>query len=531
MLFGLNCDFIQKDGLCMVLDEAEGLPVSKLNRVQTRMMVTTKIPNHLRLYLKEIDLKVTLEYAISGKRMLSSLLKSEKLSMSTFYGILLQIAQGMEEGRLYMLSPERYALHEDYIFMDGSLHSGKIYLAYVPILESELEIKPGESLRSLIMILMASISELKGNGVQRLLQYCGEEGFSSGGLKGLLAELLTEGSASEKMKQVAVEPGTPVQAVFAKEHEAEASERHPIHKVREQLPESKRILPEWTSGYSSFHNSNRESPDYKSASDELESELLSSDSNPRIYVALGCLLGAALVWKFLYLNHPSLLALIVCCGLSLVMAVISGVTWRGGMHLKSGSIEKAKDDEAVIKAGFTGQKVIENDRNYGRNTSNNNGRSAVTELKYEPKVSLPNRISSTDFMPDSGVAGIAPTALLSREPVPLKDEMPWNSQKRAPYLERSDGTGGELKEKIELNRPSFIIGRSTEVAQYIESSEGASRVHAEISKNGEGYILKDLDSRNGTIFQGEPMIPYKEYQLAEGDVFTIVKGSYTFHMA
>ncbi|MNI68783.1 FHA domain protein [compost metagenome] len=56
-------------------------------------------------------------------------------------------------------------------------------------------------------------------------------------------------------------------------------------------------------------------------------------------------------------------------------------------------------------------------------------------------------------------------------------------------------------------------------------------MHAEILKSGGGYILKDLDSRNGTLFQGEAMIPYKEYPLTEGAVFTIVKGCYTFRSA
>ncbi|MNE98049.1 FHA domain protein [compost metagenome] len=69
------------------------------------------------------------------------------------------------------------------------------------------------------------------------------------------------------------------------------------------------------------------------------------------------------------------------------------------------------------------------------------------------------------------------------------------------------------------------------MAQYVEKSEGASRVHAEISRGPAGYIIKDLDSRNGTLYQGNPMIPYKEYPLTEGSVFTIIKGSYTFRTA
>lgn len=97
-----------------------------------------------------------------------------------------------------------------------------------------------------------------------------------------------------------------------------------------------------------------------------------------------------------------------------------------------------------------------------------------------------------------------------------------------PYLERTE-EGSDRREKIELNRTSFIIGRSPEVAQYMESSEGASRVHAEIFRSGGGYVLKDLDSRNGTRFRGEVMVPYKEYPLTDGDAFTIIKGNYTFH--
>jgi pSer/pThr/pTyr-binding forkhead associated (FHA) protein len=123
------------------------------------------------------------------------------------------------------------------------------------------------------------------------------------------------------------------------------------------------------------------------------------------------------------------------------------------------------------------------------------------------------------------------TALLTREPVQVTGSGIPKAGRAVPYLERSDPDDGGAPERIELNRPSFIIGRSSEVAQYIEKSEGASRVHAEISRASGGYILKDLDSRNGTLLAGEAMVPYKEYPLTEGTVFTIVKGTYTFRTA
>ncbi|KGE19035.1 DUF6382 domain-containing protein [Paenibacillus wynnii] len=500
----------------MVLDEPDGLSVGKLNKVQTRMMINTKIPNHLKLYLKEIDLRVTLEYAVTGKKMLSHLLKSERLSMNAFFGLLLQVAQGMEEGRLYMLDPVMYALHEDYIFIEGSLQNGKVYLAYIPWDNPAATHKPGESMRSLIMVLMASITELRGTGVQRLLQYCGEEGFSSGGLKALLAELLTEGGDSIKANPIStVERRATIAAVA----------------VEEQTVPNR--LVGWTGGYPSFQS--MEEDHVINKSDSLNSESTNTSSS-KIYIVLGCLLGGALLWKFLYLNHPNSLALLICGVISVVLAVISGLAWLGKLHLGGSSGEADEDEEAEIRRAMTGVKSGDGEQRFSRPSLSSSGPSAIPRHDPEPRIASRSGPSPANFLAEapSQVAAsipmpIPPTALLSREKPTVKEQ--GKVQHQVPYLERYDDEGDGLRERIELNRPSFIIGRSTEVAQYIERSEGASRVHAEISRSTGGYILKDLDSRNGTFFQGESMIPYKEYQLAEGDVFTIVKGNYMFRTA
>lgn len=182
-MFGLSRDFVQQDGISMLLGKPDGLSAGELNMVQARMLMNSGIPYHLRLLLREIDLQVTLEYSLSRRKMLSHLLKSDRLSMNDFFGLLLQIAQGMEEGRLYMLRAEQYALHEDYIFVEGPLNGGRVYLTCIPLQQLAATTKPGECLRSLIMVMMASVTELAGSGVQRLLQYCGG-GFYSGRLKG-----------------------------------------------------------------------------------------------------------------------------------------------------------------------------------------------------------------------------------------------------------------------------------------------------------------------------------------------------------
>lgn len=68
---------------------------------------------------------------------------------------------------------------------------------------------------------------------------------------------------------------------------------------------------------------------------------------------------------------------------------------------------------------------------------------------------------------------VAATALLSRENLSeMRPEV--KPLSASPYLERCGEDESGPAEIIELNRASFIIGRSPEVAQYVEKSEGAS---------------------------------------------------------
>lgn len=85
-MFGLIRDFVQQDGISMLLGKPDGLSAGELNMVQARMLMNSGIPYHLRLLLREIDLQVTLEYSLSRRKMLSHLLKSDRLSMNDFSG-------------------------------------------------------------------------------------------------------------------------------------------------------------------------------------------------------------------------------------------------------------------------------------------------------------------------------------------------------------------------------------------------------------------------------------------------------------
>lgn len=539
--------------------------------VQARMLMTSGIPHHLRLLLREIDLQVTLEYTVARRKMLGALLKSGKLSMTEFFGLMLQIAAGMEVGQLYMLRTEQYALHEDFIFIEGPLSSGKVFLTYIPLELTEPAQKPGEALKSLIMVFMGAIQELSGDGIQRLLQYCGEEAFSPAGLKELLAEMLTEVTPHKDHVErnepahlspmagagtSAAVPGTRIDWAQpqARRLEEPVRERSAaaafsrVHGDKEAQPSGSMLNPTpWMSGTPQLKRKDVLSGVQAATGTTMRPVQAEDKQSPhRTYILLGALLVDALLWKFLYLNDPRTLWLAVCAAVTLILAVACWLVWSGRLAWSEAEEEMdALGEEPEDYNSTARSRKLRSDLewDFSRNPVNQHRPPAPVHTPQQPEATVGKSgftatpagrqqapAGMTASSPQKKEAAMA-TALLTWEPVQATGSSLPQAGRTVPYLERSDPDDGGAPERIELNRPSFIIGRSSEVAQYIEKSEGASRVHAEISRASGGYILKDLDSRNGTLLAGEAMVPYKEYPLTEGSVFTIVKGTYTFRTA
>jgi serine phosphatase RsbU (regulator of sigma subunit)/pSer/pThr/pTyr-binding forkhead associated (FHA) protein len=77
---------------------------------------------------------------------------------------------------------------------------------------------------------------------------------------------------------------------------------------------------------------------------------------------------------------------------------------------------------------------------------------------------------------------------------------------------------GEEPRRIPLDKPVTTIGRSS-FNDVVLGDKSLSRRHARILKDGEGLSVEDLDSRNGTFFNGEKLTSVRP--LGEGDRITI----------
>jgi pSer/pThr/pTyr-binding forkhead associated (FHA) protein len=70
---------------------------------------------------------------------------------------------------------------------------------------------------------------------------------------------------------------------------------------------------------------------------------------------------------------------------------------------------------------------------------------------------------------------------------------------RPHYLEMVEGPGAPRR--FQLRSPAAVIGRSEQSDIQVDS-EGLSRRHLLVTRNGGEFIVEDLDSRNGVFLNG-----------------------------
>jgi len=92
------------------------------------------------------------------------------------------------------------------------------------------------------------------------------------------------------------------------------------------------------------------------------------------------------------------------------------------------------------------------------------------------------------------------------------------------YLEYLDPASNQLL-RCPLEEFPFVIGRNDSCQLTVDSGR-VSREHAEIVRVGTGYVIRDLESTNGTSVNGEKI---RENSLTDGDTVSIADFDFDFH--
>lgn len=544
-MMGVHVDYIRDGGTYMILKAEGHIESERLNLVQKEMLVSIAVPGLLRLDIREVDFKVSLHYDITGKRMLSQCLKSDKMSMPEFYSLLLQIIIVLDDSKGYMLSPANYILEEEFIFVEEPLSSGILYLTYVPLKEPLVVDPVHIMLLGLITRLMTSITHMEGNGIQRILSFCRDDLFSILALKRMLIELLAddEPKVSHKSNHEVQRP--------SKYEESRAVIKEYLPSYSQSAAASERVGLE----YNSLRRNEsdiipvRESPQLFKFDDSDSPEDLdeSGSGSPKlIYYILGAILIDALCWKLLYLDHPVSLSLYICIGLTLVFGGAVLLIRAGKLQLpvrglakqlaqsSSTNFEDQNQDETTWKGKRGKPKVADFEEkwrwnevgdvtfpNAPRGNPENANKQQLQSPRPTQKEQYSDSVVEKEIVPPVNPA----TVLLKRPMVQDQGSYSLPLPTTLSYLERYDSTGGGTQ-RIALKTGSFVIGRSEEIVQYVEKAVGVSRAHVELMITTSGCSLKDLGSKNGTKLKGELIAPYKDYPLEAGDVFSIAEASF-----
>jgi hypothetical protein len=328
-----------------------------------------------------------------------------------------------------------------------------------------------------------------------------EEGFHVAGLKNLLLQQLTQGTPQEENGKQIDSSEFMLESGEAADDQMRFGANYSMPVVAQQ--------PAFRQQSEMYVDAGVTEPDEMNARQTDHAiHARQGASRMTISVLVVAALCCAMFWKW-YMDHPIEPVLYIASGLTLLMADVSYFVlriWKPGMppHIWGQQREIGSLPPSVVK----------------QNTAAQEAPLFITHSDVIPKQPL---YHGDSYQADQAAQH---TTLL----VP-NDATVWLGDQgmmvEGAYLETF--RSGSSK-RIPINEHSFVIGRGGSGVHYVEESPGVSRAHVEIIRSNGEYWVKDLGSRNGTLLNGEQMIPYRMYSLTEGDIVKIVKTEFTFKM-
>ncbi|WP_281887293.1 DUF6382 domain-containing protein [Paenibacillus sp. YYML68] len=590
-LYSLQVDFVNERSYEMAVSASRGLQAEELSEFQLRMLTSNRMPRLLELHTEARDGCTTLYYTITGKRMLSQGLRAQRIGMKQYYTLLLQIVELLEDSLNYMLDSERFVLKEEYIFYGHSLDD--LYFTYLPIQHVEGKPSVQAELRDLASRWMQRVDDLQGGGFQELMRCLEHDTFHISELKRVLLKRLEVSATSSGICISDMRSFSPSDDQLRTGQAQPASFEWPYStasggassaSIEGARPSEPWLGPSADDGYrvgfraqdeaaaaygykrgvgssaaaarddglaASIHSGVGPAPSTQATAgaDSATSTAASTGKKPLPFI-LGAVLAIAFLWKLYADQQEESMLLIACAGTAAALIALYAVlrsTRRG---------KAASSPKATVGGQVAGVRLAESPPVGGTPsflhqaglfdspsaTSYSGGELASAEqgvkssLAYqELSVSLERDVRlQADQLEGEGRGVLAtPEADGRTTTLTPNDATVWlgsSSQHAAKAITVLETVRSGVKETIALDKSTFTIGRQQTESDYLLDEVGVSRLHAELVKDEDGYSIKDLGSRNGTVVNGEALVPYRMHKLREGDMITIVNCDFIYKM-
>jgi hypothetical protein len=505
--------FEQSNGNWMVLEHTPAWTPADLDGRQVRMLQSYPVPGLLRMETTEWDGAVALRYALDGKRMLSQVMRTARWPMEQGVALLYRLAEAAEQCRPFLLDAERLVLHEDYMFVGED--DLDLRLAYVPIRSCGAPDRFRSDLERWLVRWTGCLAEPDGALLQRLFRLAASPDFTFRSLILLIREYpfghASQPPAAEKEASPYAAP--PVRPPLAADLEGDAS-ADPAFPGDGMPPLSAQTLP---SQAEAFAPEDAPSP--------------GSGKRLRLWLLTAATAAVAAVWKSLYAGQPDRQHLLLSLAATLAVAGGTAGLWSRLLGRKSeaaplpdperedapfadaglhGRLEPAWEEAVSSRAGAGGEpEPLRNGRRFPAFGRDEKPGPAPDAWPEEPWTANP----TGHLLPPSDATVFLPT----QQPA---------ASAAGCHLEWE--TAADRPRRIPLTGRSIVIGRSSEASQHVDETEGISRTHLELIREGEKWTAKDLGSRNGSWLNGEPMVPYQLYPLRHGDRIQLGTSMYRY---
>lgn len=349
----LNTRFEQHRGLWMTLGRPEPWQRSDMDALQLGMLEANEIPGLLPLTVEEIDGEIRLRYRLTGCRMLSQMLRTDKWTMTEAMGALCKLAETAEQCHDHMLDFRRLLLNDDYIFVGEGWHD--LRFAYVPLAASEAEGGDKAGLERLVVRWMMRTENPDGRAVQQMLEMASSAEFVPSTMRSYARQYLCE-RAEERAIQIGVlktvagistlssdpEPsGAALDSHKALRGEWPALPRQDS-RLEEHVPRAVRKSEE-PSGSPSWFRIDPDKPGAEAGADTLDKGAIEDDDESRSYAIPGgmsvarwrawlialTLIAIGIAWKTLYAESPGSKGLILSLGASAACVGLCLYLWNG----------------------------------------------------------------------------------------------------------------------------------------------------------------------------------------------------------
>lgn len=477
----------------MLIDREVGFDRNELEEIELNMLGSTSIPYLLPVDWFEVDGKLTFRYRLTGYKMLVHRLQRQPLSMDQYYSLVLGLTDALFECKDYMLRPAGCLLHDQFIFIGEQLQD--IRLAYIPVKEKDGKASmEGGELLSIIIRWTSYVEQIDGQGLRRILQHFNGKRWPLPELRDTLLDLIGGHLPADQ---------NPKQATLYEEKV-----------IGENVAEGK-----WLDGgvnhdelSSNGHLFNEELPEDNVPPVAMDDEIpyaeepeAETDHRKRWIAPAALLVICAAVWRFVYLADPSRQSLLICAGVTLLLIAAAGWIW--GKRPNS-AIKQDKTPEA--SGGFSSMSGP-----FKRRSANWTMNIPPLQPEFATGPGGPSSLFDGSFDTVVEAKPVPPAAM----PTLLLASDKENQAERtdAQFFTWLKRVWQGQEEKIALAASGFKIGRTGEQVNYADHAPGVSRIHLEIEHISGKHYAKDLGSRNGSLLNGEPMIPYKSYSIAAGD--------------